>query len=202
VSDPEWLRDRRDEAFRHDLDRRHPERPALRPRDVAGVLAGFDVVDGMWAPTVERVRRLPPSAAHERVDGEYSFLESLRHLLFAFDAWITRMVLGVPMAYHPVAVAPDGPGDPSFVRRAEERLDGGPDLDEVLEVRAERFVRARAWLGSASDDELRAETTPPDANGFPQGNPTALACFRLVLGEEWWHHQFAVRDLSVLEGRR
>src|SRR4051794_34559045 len=60
-----------------ELDRRHPERTRLRATDVEGLLAAFDVVDEMWAPTIERARALPRPKLHERVGGEYSFVETL-----------------------------------------------------------------------------------------------------------------------------
>jgi hypothetical protein len=41
-----------------ELDRRHPERLALRPTDVEGARKALDVVDAFWAPTVELVRSL------------------------------------------------------------------------------------------------------------------------------------------------
>ena len=94
-----------------ELDRRHPERTELRPTDGAGLRRGFDVVDEMWAPTLAEARRRPPDQLHQRVDGEFSFVETLRHLLFATDAWLTRMVLRVPNAYHELALPPDLPLD-------------------------------------------------------------------------------------------
>ena len=78
-----WREERTDHAIRDALDRRHPERLQLRPNDVCGVQEGFDLVDQMWAPTIERASRLPRPLLHERVNGEYSFVETLRHLLFA-----------------------------------------------------------------------------------------------------------------------
>lgn len=174
-----------------ELDRRHPERTKLAAVDVAGLVTAFDTVDAMWAPTIERARRLPRERLHERVAGEYSFVETLRHLLFATDAWLVRMVLREPNAYHEWAVPPDLPPDAP--------LDTGPGLDEVLEVRAERMTRLRSYLAGASDDDLAATVSAPDPDGHPQGSYRVLECFRVVLNEEWWHHQYATRDLATLE---
>jgi hypothetical protein len=176
-----------------ELDRRHPERTRLRPTDVAGLRTALDAVDEMWAPTLERARALPREALHERVQGEYSFVETLRHLLFATDAWLTRMVLRVPHGYHEWAVPPDLPVDAP--------PDDGPELDEVLEVRSERAARLRAYLDGAEDAALAQVVTPPDSTGHPQGAHQVRACFQVVMDEEWWHHQYATRDLTILEGR-
>lgn len=175
-----------------ELDRRHPERTRLRARDLDGLRAAFDAVEEMWAPTIERARQLPQRALHERVEGEYSFVETLRHLLFASDAWLRRMVLRVPNAYHEWAVPPDLPLDAP--------PDDGPELDDVLEVRRERLGAVRDWIASASEDDLRRPVSPPDPTGHPQGTFRPIDCFRVVLNEEWWHHQYATRDLTTIEG--
>lgn len=174
-----------------ELDRRHPERTKLRPTDVGGLRTGFDVVENMWAQTIERARRLPAGKLHERVGVEYSFVETLRHLIFATDGWLTRLVLRVPNAYHEWALPPDLPPDAP--------PDTGPDLDPVLEVRAERMARIRDYLSTATDADLTGMVSAPDPAGHPQGTHRVLDCFRVVLREEWWHNQYATRDLAVLE---
>ncbi|PZA19674.1 DinB family protein, partial [Modestobacter versicolor] len=73
-----------------ELDRRDPDRALLRPTDPAGFRAAWDVVERRWAATVERARRLDPAQLHESVDGEWSFVETLRHLVYATDAWVRR----------------------------------------------------------------------------------------------------------------
>jgi hypothetical protein len=176
-----------------ELDRRHPERVALRPTDLAGLRDAMDVVDAMWGPTVERARALPPELLHERVAGEFSFIETLRHLLFAVDAWVIRMVLREPNAYHRWGLPPD--------LHADGVHDGGPELDEVLQVRAERYGRVRRWLAEANEADLDAVNPAPDPDGHPQGDVQVRRCFSVLLREEWWHHRYAVRDLAVLEGR-
>ncbi len=189
-----------DEAIRDELDRRHPERLKLRPSDVEGMRDALTAVEELWAPTIARALRLPPPKLHDRVNGEYSFIETFRHLLFAWDAWL-RGVLHVPDGWHPWAVPPEGPGDPP--REAIWTLgvgwsssDAAPELDPVLDVRAERIERIRDYLSDATTEDLKSPGTPPP--WYPQ-ECSVLFCLRLVLNEEWWHHQFAVRDLAVLE---
>jgi hypothetical protein len=193
VGEPTWIDELRDRAVRDELDRRHPERLTLRPDDVAGVLGGFDAVDAMWAPTIARARALPSSILHERVNGEYSFVETLRHLLFATDAWLMRVALRVSDGYHewgvPPDLAPDAPPDT------------GPDLEPVLEARAGQHAAVRDHLAHTSEDDLRRHVAASDPTRFPQGSHRPIDCYRLVLREEWWHHRFAARDLTVVEGR-
>jgi hypothetical protein len=194
VTQPTWRAELEDTALRDELDRRHPERVRLRPRDLAGVRQALDLVDEMWAPTLDRARRLPPATLHARVDGEYSFVETLRHILFAGDAWIRRMVLAVDDPFHPWGVPPDLPPDAP--------PDTGPSLEEVLPLRAARAAEVRAHVAAMSEDDLRLRVGGPwDPPGLAQEHRArVLDCFRVVFREEWWHHQFAARDLARLEG--
>ena len=193
MPEPTWRAEVHDENVRRELDQMHPERLVLRPRGVAGVMEALDAVDAMWAPTIVRARRLPEERLHARVDGEYSFVETLRHLLFATDAWLGRMVLGDPDPFHEWGVAPNLPADAP--------PDTGPTLGEVLQVRASRAARLRDHVSTIDDDDLLVRVggpwDPPDLS--PEHRARAIDCFRVVFREEWWHHQFATRDLEVVE---
>ena len=83
-----------------ELDRRYPDRVKMRPTDAAGFREAWDVVERLWGGTVERARRLDPALLHESVGGEWSFIQTQRHLVFATDAWIRRAILGDPAPWH------------------------------------------------------------------------------------------------------
>ena len=195
MSEPTWITELTDAHLRGELDRLHPERVRLRPRDLVGVRAAMDVVDEMWAPTLARARRLPREKLHERIEGEYSFVETLRHLLFAGDAWLQRMVLGVPDPFHQWGVPPN--------LAADAPPDTGPELEEVVSVRKARARGVRAHLATMSDDDLRVRVggpwDPPDLS--PERRARVIDCFCVIFREEWWHHRFATRDLAVIEFR-
>ena len=93
----------------------------MRPTDPAGFREAWDVVERLWGETVERARRLDPELLHESVDGEWSFIETLRHLVFATDSWIRRAILGDPSPWDPLDLPwdemPDTPGVPARPRR-------------------------------------------------------------------------------------
>ncbi len=50
-------------------------------------------VETMGARTLELARSMPETVLHEQVDGEYSFVQTQRHLLFTGDAWLGNAVL-------------------------------------------------------------------------------------------------------------
>src|SRR6202012_1815342 len=79
-----------------ELNRRYPERVKLRPVDPAGFQVAWDVVERFWAELVEEARGRPAESLHESVAGEWSFIETLRHLVFATECWARRAILGEP----------------------------------------------------------------------------------------------------------
>ena len=88
----------------------------MRPTDPAGFGEAWDILERLWAGTVHRARGLPATRLHESVAGEWSFVETLRHLVFATDAWVGRALLGDPSPWDaldlPCDEMPDAPGVP------------------------------------------------------------------------------------------
>jgi hypothetical protein len=171
-----------------ELDRRYPERTKLLPGDADGVREAWSVVEGLWAATKARAGALPETMLHERVDGEWSFLETLRHLVFVTDAWVSGRLLGRTGQHHPFGVAPSFITDPGALGID---VDADPPFDEVVEVREERMEVVRALVAGLADGELRRRC----------GDETVLSCLWTLFDEEWHHHWFANRDLDTLTAR-
>ena len=142
-----------------ELDRRYPDRAKMRPADPAGFGAAWDILERLWNQTVERARRLPPELLHESVDGEWSFIETVRHLVFATDSWIRRAILGDPSPWDPLDLPwdemPDTPGVP---RDREVR----PSLDVVLDLRRGRMATVRQVIEGLTGTSLDSRTEPVD----------------------------------------
>ena len=181
-----------------ELERLHPERAVLRASDPLGLAEAWTLIEDRWAATVARARALPSSSLAERVDDEWSFLETLRHLVLATDCWLRRMVLGMERPYHPWGVTGSWLSDP-----AAWGLDptASPSLDEVLDVRRERMDEVRRVIAGLTPEELGRVCVPPEAVGHPTAPHTVLECLHVILDEEWEHHRYAVRDLAVLESQ-
>jgi hypothetical protein len=180
-----------------ELDRREPERARMRPVDAAGFREAWQIVERRWDSTVERARRLDPQLLHESVDGEWSFIETLRHLAFATDAWVSRAILGDPSPWHPLELPWDGmPDTPGIPRDRAVR----PSLDEVLTLRHDRMAVVRSVIEGLTDESLAARTEPVAGDSWPPSRSFEVRkCLLVVLNEEWHHRQFAERDLAVLE---
>lgn len=176
-----------------ELERRHPELGYLDSKDVPGLHRAWAKVQEIAAATLGTARGLPPAMLDESVDGEYTYLQTLRHLVFAADRWITGPVLGEADPFHPLGYAYDS-APPA--ERAPLDMDAHPTLDDVLEVRAERTGFVDTLVRDATDESLARVVDSP--NG---GTTTVGDCIRVVIFEEWWHHHYADRDLAVLASR-
>jgi len=179
-----------------ELDRRYPERLALRATTPDGLRAGWAAVEEMWRPTIEHARSLTEAARQQRVDDEWSLVETLRHLVFVADAWFGRAVLGLPAPYHPIGLLPSFLGDG---RGLGITVDARPSFEEVLAVRRERMASVATYLAGVPGADLQAPRRGNDGAGYPPPTEhTVLACLHVVMDEEWNHHQYAIRDLAVL----
>ncbi|QGQ20538.1 DinB family protein [Cellulomonas sp. JZ18] len=180
-----------------ELDRRFPGRALRRADDPAGLRAAWAAVERAWDAAVARAASMPPGTVDVQVDGEWSFAQTLRHLVMATDTWLRGAVLGVERPYHPIGqpnaeYALDG-HDPSVF------AEGTPPYAEVLEVRAGRVAMVRDVLATVTAEDLAAPRRNPWA---PQHEETTLSCLRTILEEEWEHLRYALRDLDVIEARR
>ncbi|NHA67204.1 DinB family protein [Phycicoccus flavus] len=183
-----------------ELARRFPDYPAMRPTDADGFRHAWDVVERLWAGTVERARGLEPDRLHESVDDEYTFVETLRHLVFATESWVGRVLRQDPSPWHPLSLPWDGmPDTPGVPRDRTAR----PDLDTVLALRQDRMALVREVVDGLTDDDLDREVVVPDGPGWPPAGRTMPVRHPLlvVLDEEWSHRRFAERDLDALTAR-
>ena len=179
-----------------ELDRRFPGRALRRAADPAGLRAAWARLEQSWAAAVRRVEGMPEGTVDVSVDGEWSFAQTLRHLVMATDTWLGRAILGREDAYHPI-------GQP----HAEYETDGydlslfstaAPSWAEVLQVRSGRMAMVRDLLATVTPDDLVVVRSNPWS---PQHAETTLSCLRTILDEEWEHLRYATRDLDVVQAR-
>jgi hypothetical protein len=182
-----------------ELDRRHPVRLLIRSADRADLRQAFRQLRTGWAATVERLRGVPRGCEHQRVGGEWSAVETLRHLVFVHDSWFRRCCLGSTEPFTAIGLAPE-----YVLNQQEQGLDraAAPSLDEVLAVRGVQGTELERWLSTVTAAQLSAPAPVPAGQGWPPyaRGKSVLECVRVVLGEEWAHHGFCVRDLDLLPG--
>lgn len=175
-----------------ELDRRFPGRGLRCATDPDGLRQAWAALECTWAGTLDRVASLPPDTVEVSVAGEWSFAETLRHLVMATDTWLRGAILQIDQPYHPIGMpnaeyAEDG-NDPAVFS------DSAPGYDEVLAVRAQRVGMMRDFLSNVTEEQLTHPRKNPWAPQYPE---TVLSCLHTILGEEWEHHRYAVRDLDA-----
>jgi hypothetical protein len=179
-----------------ELNSRFPGRAGRRAADPDGLRAAWAALERTWAAALARVAAMPAGAADVSVGGEWSFAQTLRHLVMATDTWLGRAILGIEQPFHPI-------GQPN----AEYETDGldmsvfaaaVPSYAAVLEVRAGHVARVRDFLAAVTPDVLAETRQNPWAPDYPE---TTLSCLHVILHEEWEHYRFAVRDLDAIEAQ-
>src|SRR5690606_30148542 len=178
-----------------ELDRRMPERALMRPETPEGFRLAWATLERLWQGTVARARTLPPDKLHESVDGEWSFIQTLRHLALATAAWVGRGVRGEDSPWHPMDLPWDEAPDWLTFRADRESR---PGLEYVLELRRRRQDMVREVLAELTDDQL-AMTVTRTGDDWPRlDNYPLRDCLLVVLNEEWHHRLFAERGRTVL----
>ena len=113
--------------------------------------ATWAALEGEWDEDASpRPGRSPKRRCTSRSNGEWSFVETLRHLVFAMDKWFTAPVLGA--GFHPIGLPNTGSVDFPW---PDLDHDLTPSVSEALAVRADRAARFRDFLATVDDDRLR-----------------------------------------------
>ena len=170
-----------------ELDRRFPGRGERRAEHPAGLREAWTSADRAWDAAIERAAALPAGSVDVRIDDEWSFAETLRHLVHATDIWLGKAVLGrVEADFHPLGLR-YGNRDPTT-----------RPYDDVLAARAGRTAMVSDFLATVTDDVLDQERRNPHNPAKPE---TVRHCLHVILAESWEHLRFALRDLDAIESR-
>lgn len=175
-------------AYVNEHDPWYPLRTMLRPADLVGMRDTWSVLQREWDATLDAAQALPGDALHERVNGEWSVVETLRHLVFAMDKWVTAPVLGRPFA--PIGLTNTGSIDFPFpgIDRASN-----PSLADAVAVRADRSARFAELLDASTPEGLERTVDVLENGPHP-----VRECIFTVFEEEFWHLRYARRDLATL----
>ena len=175
-----------------ELNRRFPGRVERRATEPDALRAAWAALQAAWDGAVVGV---PAEVVDVSVRGEWSFAQTLRHLVMATDVWFRGAVLGIEEPCHPI-------GQP----HAEYATDGfdtsiftesSPTYARVLEVRAEHVAMVTEFLATVTADDLAVPRRHPWG---PGNEVTTLACLHVILEEEWEHLRYALRDLALIAG--
>jgi hypothetical protein len=168
-----------------ELDRRFPGRSERRAESPVSLREAWTAVDRAWEAAIERAAVLPAGSVDIRVDDEWSFSETLRHLVHATDTWLGKGVLGLGEAdFHPLGLGHADRASPPHA------------YDDVLAARADRTAMVRDFLATGTDHVLDEERRNPHN---PAEAETVRSCLHVILEESWEHLRFALRDLDAIQ---
>jgi hypothetical protein len=176
----------------NERDEWYPLRGMLRPEDPDGMREAWTALEDEWAKTVSRARGLGEDALHQSVDEEFSFVQTLRHLVMAIDKWFTAPILGEE--FDPIGLPNTGSLD--FPWPGID-YDLTPTFAEALGVHAGRATSVRDYLASVSTADLERVV-----DVLENGPNPIKECIYTVFEETFWHNRYALRDLAVLETAR
>lgn len=177
-------------AYVQERDPWHPLRSMIRATDVAGMRAAWAALEVEWATTISLAHSLREGAELESVDGEFSFVDTIRHMVFAIDKWFTSPVLGEPF----LSMGLPNTGSLGFPWPGLV-YDAPVSADVALAAFADRSARVRAHLASIDEADLEREVEV-----LENGTSPHRLCIQVVCEEAFWHNRYARRDLEALLG--
>lgn len=169
----------------------HPLRALIEADDPDGLREALAALEAAWQQAIERAAALGADAMAERVDDEWSFVETVRHVVFGIDKWFTAPVLGGPFA----AIGMPNTGSREFGFPGIE-LDAAVTIEEALALRAERMAGVATFLAEAGDADLERRVEV-----LENGPHDVRHCVATVLEEGFWHLRYATRDTEAIESR-
>jgi len=177
-------------AYVNERDAWFPLRSQLRPTEPAAMRHGWQVISDAWRRAIERSQRLPEDQRHASVEGEWSFTQTVRHVLFATDKWFTVPVAGGE--FHPVGLP--NTGSAGFVWPGlDEAAD--PTFEDVVGAWRDRSERLRRHLEDVEPAALAVEV-----DVLENGATSVHDCIGVVFEEHFHHLRYATRDLDRLSG--
>jgi hypothetical protein len=174
-----------------ELDGRFPGRADRRASTAEGLRAAWSAVEAAWRGALHQAARLPAGSVDISVAGEWSFAQTLRHLVYATDLWVGRAVLEGAEPFHPLGLGMTSPEGQAGVAGATD----APAYGEVLAAWEGRVALVRHFLSTVTPEVLDEPRANPHA---PQHPETVRSCLHVVLEESWEHLRFALRDLDAL----
>jgi hypothetical protein len=179
-----------------ELNRRFPGRADRGAEDPAALRTAWAALERAWAALLARAAAMPDGTVDVSVDGEWSFAQTLRHLVLATDMWLGRAILETEQPFHPLGLVDTGTESDGF--DLSGFATATPSYAEVLTARAGRIAMVRDYLAGVTAAELAAARKNPHAPQYPE---SVLSCLHTIVEEEWEHYRYAVRDLDTLEAR-
>jgi hypothetical protein len=142
--------------------------------------------------TMLRASSFTEDERHRRVGDEWSAVESLRHLVFVVDVWLSRNIRGEQDPFHPIGLPPSFM--PPKLPGSSIDPDARPTFEQACEVLRGRLADLRGYTDKLTQDEL---DRPIEAHAG-----TVAGGLGVIFNELNAHDRFINRDLETIESSR
>lgn len=171
-----------------------PPGPPPKPRNVP---ADVDQARTFASELVERAEATMARAStfseedrNQRVNDEWSTVESLRHLVLVADLWMSKAVKQEPDPFHAIALPPHFM--PANVVSPSIDPNAAPTFAEACDVLRVRLATILEGVDALTADDLARPVQSHAEN--------VAGCLGVLFDEFMFHDSFINRDLDILEG--
>ena len=168
-------------------DRWFPLRTQLEPTSMAEVVVAWSTLKNHWSDLLARVESAGGDTAHRSINGEWSLLQTLRHLIFVHDKWFRWPLLGEHL-FTDMGLPNTGSQGGDWPGWDKDAI---PTLSDVIDVRVASQRRFDDFISSTSWEQI-----PGEVDVLENGRVPGLMCLHAVLEEEFEHLRYMVRDLE------
>jgi hypothetical protein len=175
-------------AYINERDQWFALRSQLHPTEPEKLRQGWQAFLTAWGSAIERAGSLPDVQRHASVDGEWSFVETIRHLVFATDKWFTVPILGG--TFQPIGLPNSGSADfgwPGIDAFAD------PTFEDTCAAWLDRWGQLGEYLEDIDPAKLEVEVAV-----LENGATAVHDCIGIVFEEHFQHLRYATRDLDRL----
>lgn len=159
------------------------------PADVDAARRAVGEASSLLESTIARASTFTEAQREQRVNDEWSTVESLRHIVFVIDVWLGRTINGEQDPFHAIGIPPH------FVPRVPPGssidADADPTFEEVCDVLRGRLATLDAFCAALIPEELARDigTHAKDVAGG----------LGVIFDELTFHNHFINRDLDKIE---
>ena len=169
-----------------------PPKPQNVPADPAEARASATALAERVEATIARASSFTEDDRNRRVDGEWSTVESLRHLVLVADLWLSKMLRGEDDPFHPIALPPTFM--PPKLPGSSIDPDARPSFDEACDVLRGRVAAVVEYCDAVGREELDRLHASHAGTG--------AGCLGVLFTEFKAHDSFMNRDLDAIEAAR
>lgn len=161
--------------------------------DVATARAALAEAEARLDATIRRLGSFTEDERQQRVDDEWSAVESLRHLVLVIDLWLSKVISGDGDPFDPIALPPTFM-PPTLFPGSSIDPNARPSSAATCAVLGGRVGQLRRSLEAMTADEL---SRPVEAHAGTVGGALAVIFTELAA-----HDRFLNRDLDRIEAAR